>query len=95
MPIDREALWGKIFKPKELAEVLGVTQDSIRRVIREGKLKAVCAFGGSRLFIHGEDVIRYLEGLGPSGESAATRPKRRGRPPARLKHLLPGGEKEG
>lgn len=65
MPIDLGELKGKVFTPAEAAQVLGVTPDSVRRLVRERKLGAVHPFGGTTYLIHGEAILRYVKGLPP------------------------------
>ncbi|MEW5765750.1 MAG: helix-turn-helix domain-containing protein [Acidobacteriota bacterium] len=65
MPIDLDGLKGKVFSPAEAAQILGVTPDSVRRLVRERKLGAVHPFGGTTYLIHGDALIRYVRGLPP------------------------------
>jgi len=54
-----------VYTVEDLAEVLGRHPDSIRRIIREGHLRAVRARGRKAYTLLGEDVVRYLKGLPP------------------------------
>jgi excisionase family DNA binding protein len=52
--------------PTEVADVLGVSPNRVRQLLREGKLMAVPGSGGSRIpadFIQDGAVLRHLPGL--------------------------------
>lgn len=65
MPIDTRELTGKSYTPKEAGAVLNITGDSIRRLVREGRLRAVRLAGQRKYRILGEDLARYLTGEPP------------------------------
>jgi excisionase family DNA binding protein len=52
--------------PTEVADVLGVSPNRVRQLLREGKLMAVPGSGGSRIpadFLQDGAVLRHLPGL--------------------------------
>jgi excisionase family DNA binding protein len=56
-----EVLNGRlILGVKEGAKALGVSKDTLRRRIREGKLKSVCI--GRRILLQTGEIKRFLEG---------------------------------
>lgn len=79
MVIDLKALEGRLFTVDELAEVTGLHPDSIRRLIREGTLRAVKPLGLRGYRVRGEDAARYLQGLPPVAPVESKPP----RPPSR------------
>lgn len=63
MAVDLKALEGRAFRVDELAQVLELHPDSIRRVIREGRLRAIRPPGTKSYIVLGEDALRFLRGL--------------------------------
>jgi len=53
----------KIYKPKELAEILGVSHSTVRKYDVEGKLP-VKRTETNRRIVHRDDLLTYLEQLG-------------------------------
>jgi excisionase family DNA binding protein len=52
--------------PAEVAEILGVSPNRVRQLLREGKLMAVPSSGNSRIpadFLHNGAVLKHLPGL--------------------------------
>lgn len=47
------------YKPGEVAELLGVSPDTVRRLCDDGRLETIRSSGGHRL-IPGSDLARYL-----------------------------------
>lgn len=74
MAIDLKALEGKAFNPDEVAKLTGMNCDTIRRLCREGRIKAAKPRGSKCYIILGEDFIRYLKGESPSGKGGKGRP---------------------
>jgi len=66
MPVDFGDLENKSFTVEEIAPILGMDSQGIRRLIRLGKLRAVRPDGARAFRVLGEDAIRYLKGLPPS-----------------------------
>jgi excisionase family DNA binding protein len=66
MVIDLKKLKGKMFSTEEVAGITGMHQESVRRAIRENRLKASQPPGSRTYFIAGEDLIHYLKGRMPS-----------------------------
>lgn len=56
----REALGVKLFSVDEVGAMLGVQGQSIRKYIKQGKIKAVILGGQS--FVTEENIIRFLQG---------------------------------
>ncbi len=65
MVIDLKELEGKVFNPEEAAARAGINPDTMRRLCRTGKIKAVKPPGSKAYFILGADLIRYIEGKPP------------------------------
>ena len=52
--------------PAEAADALGISQNRVRQLLRDGKLMAVPGSGGSRIpadFIQAGEVLKHLPGL--------------------------------
>lgn len=69
MPVDIAELMGKVYTAKEAGDVLGLTPDSIRRLVREGHLRAVNVPGQRKYRFKGEDIARYVQGEPPVRDS--------------------------
>lgn len=52
----------KYLSVKQAAEMVGVKETTIRKWIRDGKLKAYKPTGTIRIFIKEFDIIEYVEG---------------------------------
>ena len=74
MVIDLKALEGRLFTVEELAECTDLHPDSLRRLIREGKLRAVKPLGLRGYRIMGDDAARLLRGLPPLQAPAPVAP---------------------
>ena len=57
------------YKPGQAAELLGVSVDTVRRLVDTGRLKSQTSSNGRRL-IDGADLARYLEEHGARDEPA-------------------------
>ena len=68
MPIDLESMAGKAYTVEELAATMGVHPDTIRRAIRQKRLRAVRPPGSGAYMVLGRDAIRYIEGKPPAQE---------------------------
>lgn len=55
------------YRPGEIAELLGVSVDTVRRWCDEGRLETTRSAGGHRLIL-GEDLARYLREQTPAYE---------------------------
>jgi molybdopterin-binding protein len=58
------------YRPGQVADLLGVSVDTVRRWCDDGKIKMTRSGGGQRV-IDGRDLARYLSAQGPSAEPAA------------------------
>lgn len=65
MVIDLGKLKGKMFSTEEVAGIAGMHPESVRRAIRQGRLKGSQPPGSRTYFIAGEDLIRYIKGKMP------------------------------
>jgi excisionase family DNA binding protein len=71
MPVELQTLVGKSYTVKEAAAVLELTPDSVRRLVREGRLRAVRMPGTRKYRFLGADLARYLKGEPPIGGTHA------------------------
>jgi excisionase family DNA binding protein len=62
MPVDLKTLEGKAYNPDEVAQILKMHGDTVRRLCKSGRLKAAKPRGSKCYIILGEDVVRYLKG---------------------------------
>ena len=55
---------GRFYSPAEVAQLLGMSKDSVRRWVREGRLPGIQPAGrrrGAKMLIRGSDVLALLE----------------------------------
>lgn len=64
MVVDRKELKGKFFRLEELAEMSGFHVDSLRRLVRNGNLRAVKPPHSRAYVVAGEAFLEYLQGGG-------------------------------
>jgi excisionase family DNA binding protein len=69
MVLNLDEVKKSVYRVEELAALLDRDVESVRRHIRQGRLKAYKQPGGRVYTIFGEDVIRFLKGLPPKGEA--------------------------
>lgn len=78
MVYDLNELKGRIYSIPEVARILGVGQDAIRRRVRLGQLP-VRRPPGSEMLVYGDDLAAYL-----LGDTPAPRPPRTAKPSPRV-----------
>jgi excisionase family DNA binding protein len=72
MPVNVAELRGKVYTSREVAAVLSITSDSVRRLVREGRLRAIRLPGQRRFRFLGEDICRYLTGQPPVADGGGS-----------------------
>jgi len=68
MVFDKDELRGKIYTVEELANLLGVPEENVRKKIRAGHIRASKPAGSRRQMIEGEEIIRWLLDKPPEGD---------------------------
>jgi excisionase family DNA binding protein len=66
MVVDLDALLGKAYSVAEVAELLGVLEEQVRRLIRANRLKAHRPPGRRMYVVMGESIVLYLNGDEPT-----------------------------
>lgn len=66
MVVDLDALLGKAYSAAEAAELLGISEEATRRLIRAKRLKAHRPPGRKSYVITGESIALYLNGGEPT-----------------------------
>lgn len=61
--IDLETLKGKLFSSEGVADIIGLTPDSVRRRIRAGQIPGRRVPGQAGYTIDGDQLISYLQGI--------------------------------
>jgi len=84
MALDLKAMEGMAYTAEDVAQLLHLHPDTIRRLIRDRRLRAVRPPGSRIYIILGEDLARYFRGEPPldpgeGGEEPRTR-RRKQRP---------------
>ncbi len=77
MALDLKAMEGMAYTVEDMAEILRLHPDSVRRLIRDDRLRAVHPPGSRSYIILGEDVVRYIRGEAPIDDGRGDRPKPR------------------
>ena len=89
MALDLKAMEGMAYTVEDMAEILRLHPDSVRRLIRDNRLRAVHPPGSRSYIILGEDVVRYIRGEAPIDDGGRERERRRKkREPVREERIL-------
>jgi len=59
-------LSGRLLRPKEVYDLLGVSYSTLRRWIKEGRIRAIQMLSGKYRIPEGE-MRKFLEGVGKNG----------------------------
>lgn len=53
---------GKIYKMPELVEILGMERHTVKKLINDGRIKAISSKKFEHTLVIGKNLIKYLEG---------------------------------